>query len=69
MAIEKLCGIEAPERAEYFRVILAELSRISSHLLWLGTHALDIGALSMVLYTFREREMILDLFEKFVGAR
>ena len=69
LAIEKLCGIEAPERAEYFRVILAELSRIASHLIWLGTHCLDIGALSMVLYTFREREMILDLFDEFCGAR
>jgi NADH-quinone oxidoreductase subunit D len=69
MAIEKLCGIEVPERAEYFRVVLAELARIASHLLWVGTHALDIGALSMVLYAFREREMILDLFDKFCGAR
>jgi NADH dehydrogenase I D subunit len=69
LAIEKLCGVEVPERAEYFRVVLAELSRISSHLLWLGTHALDLGALSMVLYAFREREMILDLFDMFCGAR
>jgi NADH-quinone oxidoreductase subunit D len=69
VAIEKLCGVEVPERAEYFRVVLAELSRISSHLLWLGTHALDIGALSMVLYAFRERELILDLFDIFCGAR
>ncbi len=69
LAIEKLCGVEVPERAEYFRVILAELSRIASHLVWLGTHCLDLGALSMVLYAFREREMILDLFEQFIGAR
>src|SRR4051794_7095548 len=69
LAIEKLCGVEVPERAEYFRVVLAELSRISSHLLWLGTHALDLGALSMVLYAFRERELILDLFDMFCGAR
>src|SRR3954452_13337958 len=69
LAIEKLCGVEVPERAEYFRVVLAELSRISSHLLWLGTHALDLGALSMVLYAFRERELILDLFDSFCGAR
>jgi NADH dehydrogenase I D subunit len=69
LAIEKLCGVEVPERAEYFRVILAELSRIASHLVWLGTHCLDLGALSMVLYAFREREMILDLFERFIGAR
>lgn len=69
MAIEKLCGVEVPERAEYFRVILAELTRLASHLIWLGTHCLDIGALSMVLYAFREREMILDLFDSFCGAR
>jgi NADH-quinone oxidoreductase subunit D len=69
LAVEKLCGIMAPERAQYWRVIMAELSRIASHLVWLGTHALDIGALSMSLYCFRERELILDIFEKFVGAR
>ena len=69
LAIEKLCGLEAPERAQYWRVIMAELARISSHLVWLGTHALDIGALSMSLYCFRERELILDLFETFCGAR
>lgn len=69
LAVEKLCGIAAPERAQYWRVIMAELSRIAGHLVWLGTHALDIGALSMSLYCFREREMILDIFEKFVGAR
>ncbi len=69
MAIEKLCGVEVPERAEYWRVIMSELSRIASHLVWLGTHALDIGALSMSLYCFRERELILDIFEAFCGAR
>jgi NADH dehydrogenase I D subunit len=69
LAIEKLCGFEAPERAQYWRVIMAELSRIASHLVWLGTHALDIGALSMSLYCFRERELILDIFEAFCGAR
>lgn len=69
LAVEKLCGIMAPERAQYWRVIMGELSRIASHLVWLGTHALDIGALSMSLYCFREREMILDIFEKFCGAR
>jgi NADH-quinone oxidoreductase subunit D len=69
MAVEKLCGVEAPERAQYWRVVMAELSRIASHLVWLGTHALDIGALSMSLYCFREREMILDIFETFCGAR
>jgi NADH dehydrogenase I D subunit len=69
LAVEKLCGVEAPERAQYWRVIMAELSRIASHLVWLGTHALDIGALSMSLYCFREREIILDIFETFCGAR
>jgi NADH dehydrogenase I D subunit len=69
LAIEKLCGVTAPERAQYWRVVMAELSRISSHLVWLGTHALDIGALSMSLYCFREREIILDIFEAFCGAR
>lgn len=69
MAVEKLCDVEAPERAQYWRVIMAELSRIASHLVWLGTHALDIGALSMSLYCFREREIILDIFETFCGAR
>ncbi|MBX3070408.1 MAG: NADH dehydrogenase (quinone) subunit D [Thermomicrobiales bacterium] len=69
MAFEKLCGVESPERAQYWRVIMSELSRIASHLVWLGTHALDIGALSMSLYCFRERELILDVFEAFCGAR
>ena len=69
MAFEKLCGVEAPELAQYWRVIMSELSRIASHLVWLGTHALDIGALSMSLYCFREREIILDLFEEYCGAR
>src|SRR5690242_9126027 len=69
LAIEKLCGVEAPERAQYWRVIMSELARLTSHLVWLGTHALDIGALSMSLYCFREREIILDLFEMFCGAR
>lgn len=69
LAVEKLIGIEVPERAQYWRVIMAELSRIASHLVWLGTHALDIGALSMSLYCFRERELILDVFEHFCGAR
>jgi len=71
MAVEKLIGItdRIPERAQYFRVILAELTRIASHLVGIGTHALDIGALSMSLYTFRDREMILDLYENYAGAR
>jgi NADH-quinone oxidoreductase subunit D len=69
LAVEKLCGIEAPERATYWRMIMGELARLASHLVWLGTHALDIGALSMSLYCFRERELILDIFETFCGAR
>lgn len=69
LAVEKLIGVEAPERAQYIRVILCELARISSHLLWLGTSALDIGAMSCFLYTFREREKIYDIFEEVCGAR
>jgi len=68
-AVEKLCNIEVPKRAEYLRVVYTELSRISGHLLWLATHALDIGAMTVFLYAFREREEILDIFENFCGAR
>ncbi len=68
-AVEKLLGIGIPERAEYVRTIVAEMQRISSHLLWLATHALDIGAMTVFLYTFRERETIMDLFEELTGAR
>ena len=67
--VEKLLGVKAPPRAQWIRTMLAEFSRISSHLLWLGTHALDIGAMSVFLYCFREREQILDLFEAYCGAR
>jgi len=69
LAVERLFGIEAPERAKYIRTMVAEMSRISSHILWLGTHALDIGAMTVFLYSFREREWILDLFEMLCGAR
>jgi NADH-quinone oxidoreductase subunit D len=69
LAVEKLLGIEAPERALYARVILAELQRIASHLVWLGTSALDLGAQSVFLYCFREREIILDIFELCSGVR
>ncbi len=68
-AVEKLLGVEAPPRARVIRTILTELQRIASHLLWLGTHALDIGALTPLFYCFREREEILKIFEKYCGAR
>ncbi|MEW6068065.1 MAG: NADH-quinone oxidoreductase subunit D [Nitrospirota bacterium] len=69
VAVEKLFGIEAPERAKFIRTIVGEMSRISNHLLWLATHALDIGAMTVFLYCFREREWILELFEMICGAR
>ncbi len=68
-AVEKLLGAEAPPRARWVRTILTEMQRIASHLLWLGTHALDIGAITPLFYTFREREEILKIFEKYCGAR
>ena len=67
--VEKLLGIEVPKRAQYVRVMLVELQRISSHLVWLGTHAIDLGAMSVFLYCFREREEILKIFERFAGQR
>lgn len=67
--VEKLMEIEVPRRARYLRTVLAELQRIASHCLWLGTHAMDIGAMTVFLYAFRERELILDLFEDYCGAR
>ena len=69
MAVEKLLQVEIPERAQTVRVILTELNRIASHLLWLGTHALDIGAITPVFLCFREREDVLKIFEKYCGAR
>ena len=69
MAVEKLMGAEVPIRAQYVRVLLCELTRITSHLVWLATHALDIGAMSVFLYCFREREMIMDIFEMVSGQR
>ena len=68
-AVEKLLNVEAPERAKVIRTTLTELQRIASHLVWLGTHALDIGALTPLFYCFREREEILKIFEKYCGAR
>jgi NADH-quinone oxidoreductase subunit D len=69
LAVEKLLGLEIPEKAQWIRVLMAELSRLNSHLIWLGTHAMDIGALTVFLYTFREREEILRFFEAVAGQR
>jgi NADH-quinone oxidoreductase subunit D len=69
MAVEKLLDLEVPKRAQYIRVMMVELQRISSHLVWLGTHAIDLGAMSVFLYCFREREEILKIFEMFAGQR
>ena len=71
LAVEKLLGIEDEinDKIKYTRVLLAELQRLASHLVWLGTHAIDLGAMSVFLYCFREREMILDIFEEISGVR
>jgi NADH-quinone oxidoreductase subunit D len=69
LAVEKLLGLEVPKRAQYIRVLMVELQRISSHLVWLGTHAIDLGAMSVFLYCFREREEILKIFEFVTGQR
>ncbi|MRR29936.1 NADH dehydrogenase (quinone) subunit D, partial [bacterium] len=69
LAVEKLCDLDVPPRAQAIRVILAELTRIQSHLLWLGTSCLDLGAMSVFLYGMREREMVLDIFEMCAGQR
>ncbi len=68
-AVEKILGLTVPERAQVLRVILLELTRISSHLVWLGTHAIDLGAMSVLLYCFREREKILDVNDMVAGSR
>ena len=68
-AVEKLLGITVPERAEYIRTIVAEMQRILGHLFWLGAQALDIGAMTVFFWTFRERETLLDMFEQLCGAR
>ncbi|RYG34234.1 NADH dehydrogenase (quinone) subunit D [bacterium] len=69
LAVEKLLGCEIPKRGQYLRVILAELSRLASHLVWLGTHALDLGAMTPLFFSFQQREIILDLFEQISGVR
>jgi NADH-quinone oxidoreductase subunit D len=69
LVVEKLLGLEIPKRAQYIRVVLDEMQRVSSHLLWLATAAIDLGAITPFFYTFREREVILDLFEDYCGAR
>ena len=69
LVVEKLLGVDIPLRAQYIRVIMTELTRLNSHLVWLGTHATDIGAMTMLLYTFREREKILKMYEMVSGVR
>jgi NADH-quinone oxidoreductase subunit D len=69
LAVEKLAGAEVPERAQWIRIIMCELNRITSHLVWLATSGLELGALSMATYAFREREMILDLYQSVTGLR
>jgi len=69
LAVEKLLNVEAPERAQAIRVILTELNRLGSHLIWLGTHALDVGAITPLFYCMREREYTLDILERYCGAR
>jgi len=69
LAVEKLLGIEVTKRAQYLRVMMAELQRIAAHLIWLGTHVLDIGAMTPIFYTFREREDVLKIFEAVAGGR
>ncbi len=69
MAIEKLLGVEVPERAQYIRVMFDEVTRLLNHLLWIGCHGLDVGAMTMALYTFRDREDLMDVYESVSGAR
>src|SRR5271157_2021290 len=69
LAAEKLLGLEIPPRAQWIRVLLTELTRITSHLVWLGTHAIDLGAMSVFLYSFREREEIMKIYEYVSGQR
>ena len=69
LSVEKLLGLEVPDRVKWIRVLLAELQRINSHLVWLGTHAMEVGAVSVMLYCFRERELLLDINERIAGFR
>jgi NADH-quinone oxidoreductase subunit D len=69
MAVEKLLGIEVPVRAKYIRVLFDEMTRVLNHLMWLGAHGLDIGAMTMFLYCFREREDLMDCYEAVSGSR
>lgn len=69
VAVEQLLGIEVPQRAKYLRTMVCEMARLSGHLLWLATHALDIGAMTVFLYCFREREELLEMFAELCGAR
>ena len=69
LAVEKLLGIQVPERAQYIRVMFSELTRLLNHLMWLGAHALDVGAMAVFLYAFREREDLMDMYEAVSGAR
>jgi NADH-quinone oxidoreductase subunit D len=69
LAVEKLLGLEVPKRAQYIRVLLTEMTRIASHLVWIGTHAIDLGAMSVFLYCFREREEVMKIFEMVSGQR
>src|SRR6187399_3181821 len=69
LSVERLLGLEMPDRVKWIRVLLAELQRINSHLVWLGTHAMDLGAVSVMLYCFRERELLLNINELIAGFR
>src|SRR6478672_3308881 len=69
MAVEKLLGLEVPLRAQYIRVMFDEITRLLNHLMWIGAHALDVGAMAVFLYAFREREDLMDVYEAVSGAR
>src|SRR3954447_11887395 len=69
LSVERLLGIDVPERVKWIRVLLAELQRINSHLVWLGTHGMEVGAVSVMLYAFRERELLLNINELIAGFR